>query len=72
MRKFYLGRMKKMKVIDLLADCNNISANTTICIFKGTPGYLIWESTMKDVSHELRFCEVDTFTVHTTDVTIYI
>lgn len=63
MKKFYLGRMKKMKVIDLLADCNNISANTTICIFKGTPGYLIWKSTMKDVSHELRFCE---------DVTIYI
>lgn len=64
--------MKKMKVINLLADCNNINANTTICIYKGTPGYLIWESTMKDVSWELRECEVDTFTVHPTNVTIYI
>lgn len=64
--------MKKMRVIDLLADCNNISAYTTICIYRGNPGYCIWEGVMSEVPDRFKDCKIDTFTVHTTDVTIYI
>lgn len=61
-----------MKVIDLLADCNNIYADTVIRIYRNTAAYRIWEGAMRDVPDEFKDCKVDTFTVRQAGVDIYL
>ena len=61
-----------MKIISLLADCNNIYASTEIRIYRNIAGYRIWEGEMRDVPDEFKDCKVDTFTVRQTGVEIYL